>query len=406
MASRVIGLRRAAAAAVALGCALSALVACGPAEKEQPEARPSGDGATTAAADHHGVTPAMALPLRPGEHRMTLTMPEAYTPSAPNGIGTDDYRCFLLDPHLTKPRYLTGTNVLPGNPTVVHHVILFKVSPDQVAEAQTKDDVSSGEGWTCFGGTGLTGDFSNVDDANWLGAWAPGGKESVTRPGYGVKLEPGSRIIMQVHYNLLVGDEPDTSSTQLRWRPDDADLTPIHTMLLPAPVELPCRPAHDQSPLCDRDNAVADVQARFGPAGNTANVLYLLCGGEPHPSEVTSCTRPVRQGMTILGVAGHMHLLGRRISIDINPGTPQAKRILDIPIWDFDNQGSHPIPPVHLDPGDTVKVTCKHVQWLRDRLPSFKGQPERYVVWGEGTTDEMCLGMLQVSYDSETVSGS
>ena len=44
-----------------------------------------------------------------------------------------------------------------------------------------------------------------------------------------------------------------------------------------------------------------------------------------------------------------------------------------------------------------VQVTCRHVQWLRDRLPSFEGQPDRYVVWGEGTTDEMCLGMLQVT---------
>ena len=396
------GLRRAVAASISLGFALTALTACGPADEGQPDAAPSSTpGGATAPADDHAVTPAKKVPLRTGEHRMSLTMPEAYTPSAPNGIGTDDYRCFLLDPHLTKPRYLTGTNVLPGNPTVVHHVILFKVTPDQVAEAQMKDDVSSGEGWTCFGGTGLRGDFSNVDDANWLGAWAPGGKESVTRPGYGVELEPGSRIIMQVHYNLLAGDEPDTSSTELRWRPESADLTPIHTLLLPAPVELPCRPGHDQSPLCDRDNAVADVQARFGPAGNTANVLYLLCGGEPRPSEVTSCTRGVHQGMTILGAAAHMHLLGRKISIEINPGTPEAKRILNIPIWDFDNQGAHPIPPVHLDPGDQVKVTCKHVQWLRDRLPSFKGQPERYVVWGEGTTDEMCLGMLQVAYDSE-----
>ena len=42
-------------------------------------------------------------------------------------------------------------------------------------------------------------------------------------------------------------------------------------------------------------------------------------------------------------------------------------------------------------------MTCKHVQWLRDRLPAFEGQPDRYVVWGEGTTDEMCLGILQVT---------
>jgi hypothetical protein len=30
-------------------------------------------------------------------------------------------------------------------------------------------------------------------------------------------------------------------------------------------------------------------------------------------------------------------------------------------------------------------------------LPAFKGQQERYVVWGEGTTDEMCLGIVMVT---------
>ena len=44
-----------------------------------------------------------------------------------------------------------------------------------------------------------------------------------------------------------------------------------------------------------------------------------------------------------------MHLLGRSIKIEVNPGTPRAKTVLDIPIWDFDNQGSKPVKPVHLD---------------------------------------------------------
>ena len=47
--------------------------------------------------------------------------------------------------------------------------------------------------------------------------------------------------------------------------------------------------------------------------------------------------------------------------------------------------------------GDTVRVTCRHDQSLRDLLPAFEGQQERYVVWGEGTTDEMCLGLLMVT---------
>ncbi|MEP9361383.1 hypothetical protein ABLE68_00360 [Nocardioides sp. CN2-186] len=345
------------------------------------------------------IPPSKHLPLRTGEKRMTLTMPAAYTPSAPTGNGTDDYRCFLLDPKLDKDVWLTGSNVLPGNPSVVHHVILFRVPPEKVGEAEAKDASEDGEGWTCFGGTGLAGDFSNTDDASWLAAWAPGGDETKTRDGYGVPLQAGSRIVMQVHYNLLKGSSPDVSSTELRWMPGDKDLTALHTYLMPAPVEMPCRPDHDESPLCDRDASMADVISRFGDVGNTNTWLHLLCGTEVKASNTSSCTRTIGQPMTILGVAGHMHLLGRSIKIEVNPDTPDAKTILDIPVWDFDNQGTKPIDPVHLDPFDTVRVTCKHVQWLRDVLPSFQGIPDKYVVWGEGTTDEMCLGMLQVAYD-------
>jgi hypothetical protein len=342
------------------------------------------------------------LPLRAGERRMTLTMPSAYTPSAPTGVGTDDYRCFLLDPGLTKDVWLTGSHVLPGNPQVVHHVILFRVRPEQVAEADQKDAQSDDEGWTCFGGTGLEGDFARIDDAPWLAAWAPGGDETKVRQGYGVRLEAGSRIIMQVHYNLLKGAAPDVSSTQLRWMRGSRRLTPLHTFLMPAPVELPCRPGHDDGPLCDRDAAVADVMSRFGGAGNTNSALHFLCGTKVVASRTTTCTRTLPRGMTILGVAGHMHLLGRRIKIEVNPGTPKARTILDIPIWDFDNQGTKPLKaPLHLDAWDKVKVTCTHQQWLRDRLPAFEGQEERYVIWAEGSTDEMCLGTLQVAFDDD-----
>jgi hypothetical protein len=341
------------------------------------------------------------LPLREGEQRMTLTMPETYTPSAPYGSGTDDYRCFLLDPQLDQDVWLTGSNVLPGNPDVVHHVILFKLSPDDVKAAEAKDAASGDPGWTCFGGTGIAGEFGDLDDANWLAAWAPGGDETKTRDDYGVRLEAGSRIVMQVHYNLLKGAAPDQSATQLRWMPGSTDLTALHTFLMPAPVELPCRADHSDGPLCDRDAAAIDVKKRFGAAGNTNTLLHFLCGTEIEPSETTTCTRPINRGMTILGVAGHMHLLGRKITIEVNPGTDREKTILRIPVWDFDDQGSKPVDPVHLDPGDTVRVTCQHQQWLRDKLPAFETQREdRYVMWAEGSTDEMCLGMLSVAYDS------
>ena len=366
---------------------------------DQPaEAEDGQDSAQAEQSGHsgHEAKPAKSRQLRPGETRTTIAMPGAYTPSAPYGTGTDDYRCFLLDPELDQDAWLTGTQVLPGNPDVVHHVILFQVPPGQVAAAEAKDAAEEDEGWTCFGGSGLDR-FQDVDRSSWIGAWAPGSEESVTKPGYGVRHRAGSRIVMQVHYNLLAGQEPDTSSAQLRLAPGTRDYEALSTMLLPAPVELPCRPRHSDGELCDRDAAVADVKERFGAEGNTADLLHLLCGGEPRAGEVQSCVRTLSEPMTIHGVAGHMHLLGRSIKIEVDPGTPRARTILDIPVWDFDDQGSRPIAPIHLEPFEQVKVTCRHVQWLRDKLPSFQGQPDRYVVWGEGTTDEMCLGMLQVT---------
>ncbi len=383
---------------VAVAAALL-LLATGCTAPDAPSSAP--DPAPTSTPTHHepAAEPVPVRPLRRGETRTTLAMDEPYTPSAPTGVGTDDYRCFLLDPELARDSYLTGTQVLPGNPQVVHHVILFRVGPDDVAEAEQVDAASDGPGWTCFGGTGLAGDFADIDDANWLGAWAPGGSETVTRKGYGVDLPAGSRIVMQVHYNLLAGASPDTSATQLRLRPRTPGITPLHTYLLPAPVELPCRPAHDDGPLCDRAAAVADVRARFGAGpGAMADVLHLLCASTPKPTSTSSCTRTIGRPMTILGVAGHMHLLGRRITVEVDPGTPQARTVLDIEPWDFDDQGSRAIDPVDLEPFDTVKVTCRHAQWPRDLLPSFEDQEEKYVVWGEGTTDEMCLGILSVAF--------
>jgi hypothetical protein len=93
-----------------------------------------------------------------------------------------------------------------------------------------------------------------------------------------------------------------------------------------------------------------------------------------------------------------MHLLGRSLTVTVNEGRADERTVLDIPVWNFDDQGSRAVTPAaKVDTGDTVTVTCTHDQGLRDRLPAFEGQPERYVVWGEGTTDEMCLGIVMVT---------
>ena len=386
----------AAAAAAALllaGCSGTADDDAGQTSDHAGHDRATGSSEAPAGHEGHGTEaePVAQKPLRAGETFADLRMPEPYTPSAPTGVGTDDYRCFLLDPKLAEDAFLTGLDVLPGNPAVVHHVIMFLVPPEEVANARATDAATPGEGWTCFGGSGLGGPGESLDSAPWIGAWAPGGGGTVHHKGFGIPLAAGTQVIMQVHYNLLAGAEPDTSAARLRLAPGTARMKSLETVLLPAPVELPCRPG-TTGRLCNRDEAVKDVKARFGEGpGSQGDLLHLLCGANP-VGPVQTCARPATRAMTIRAAAGHMHLLGRSISIAVN-----GRKVLDIPVWDFDDQKSRPVKPVKVKPGDTLTVTCRHDQSLRDRLPAFEGQRERYVVWGEGTTDEMCLGILLVT---------
>ena len=347
--------------------------------------------------------------VRDGESLLDLRMPTAYKPSAPTGV-TDDYRCFLLDPKQSADMSVTSARIEPGQPKIVHHVILFRVAPGQVAAAKRLDGTESGPGWSCFGGTGLpaadsVGSFvDSLNDANWVAAWAPGWGGNRLPNGTGVPLAAGSQIVMQVHYNLLNGRSPDRSRALLTVAPASAELTPLKTMLLPGPVELACAKG-EAGRLCDRNEALFELSRKYGsgaafvPAG-----LLILCRGNaanPKPSAVSTCDRRITTPTTIHVAAGHMHLLGAAVRIELNPGTSRAQVLLDIPGWDFHWQNAYTLArAVKADAGDVVRVTCRHDVSKRVHAAHTGAaipQKPRYILWGEGTTDEMCLGILQVT---------
>jgi hypothetical protein len=166
-------------------------------------------------------------------------------------------------------------------------------------------------------------------------------------------------------------------------------------------VELPCAPA-ETGPLCDRTAALFDQIRKYGQdAGLIPVGLLLYCGknaASPPAGPVTSCIDRFEGPATIHSVAGHMHLLGRSIRIELNPGTPRARILLDIPRWDFHWQASYLLAaPVRVEARDVIRVTCRHDAGLRKTLTPAAARTPRYTLWGEGTTDEMCLGIVQVT---------
>jgi hypothetical protein len=336
---------------------------------------------------------------------LTLEMPVSYTPHAVEGA-TDDYHCFVLQPNLRQNEFVTSVQIQPGAPSIVHHVILFRETGMAAAAALSRNRSSAGKGWSCFGGTGLPGEGDDLMNAPWLGAWVPGKTSTAMPAGTGVPLPRGSVIVMQVHYNLLHGAKPDRSKAVLGLRPATTHLTPLRTMLLPAPVELPC-PRGTTGPQCNRAVELRAEIQKYGPdeAGTVAGLLFL-CGRFSPGSAVppadptritTSCDRRLTAPITLYGVAGHMHTRGRDIRLVLDPGTSQQRTLLHIPRWSFHWQDAYLLEkPLHLRAGDVLRVQCRFDNTIGAQ-PSINGVhlKPRYVLWGEGTTDEMCLGLAE-----------
>jgi hypothetical protein len=327
-----------------------------------------------------------------------LRQASAYTPHAPRGA-TDDYHCTLLDPHVSTNSYIISSQFFPGS-VEDHHAILFLVPPALAPAAEAAN--VGGQGWSCFGespipGTGL-GQISNTP---WLSAWSPGHGADNLPKDTGIYLPKGSLVVMQVHYNLLAGDKPVKNSLALHTVPATTPLLPLHLGLMPAPPDIPC--ASDVSgPLCNRAASLANLGQRFGASAVAfVNGLESICGrnpADPPAGDTTSCNWPVGENGYIVRVGAHMHLLGVSFKMILNPGTPNAKTILSVPDYNFHYQKAYNLAtPVAVTSGDTVQVQCTYNPNLAQEQPLLRSVAPHFVTWGDGSSDEMCLGLMWTS---------
>ena len=327
-----------------------------------------------------------------------LHQAKAYTPHAPPGA-TDDYHCTLMDPHVTTNSYIISSHFYPGS-AEDHHSILFLVPPNLAPAAEAAN--VGGNGWACFGETPIpnTG-LGQISNTPWLSAWAPGHGADVLPKDTGIYLPAGSLVVMQVHYNLLVGDKPVKNSLALYTVPATTPLLPLRLDLMPAPPDIPCAPGVT-GPLCNRAAELANLGQRFGQSAvGFVNAIESICGrnpADPPVGDTTSCNWPVGVNGYIVRVGAHMHLLGVSFKMILNPGTPGAKTILNVPDYNFHYQKAYNLAtPVPVTPGDTVQVQCTYNPALAQEQPLLRKVAPHFVTWGDGSADEMCLGLMWTS---------
>jgi hypothetical protein len=314
-----------------------------------------------AARVHDGQMPPRSLPRMPDETAramvewascgaQTVTEQEGLTSSArpwvapveaPEGLETieltadefevgpdvrDLYQCFVFDVPGTEDRFIRRFEMIFDRTEVLHHLVLLR---DTDGTAPTED-------YECIG--------SMPEGSQYLYAWAPG-QGAVQFPDGGLRLRPGERYVMQLHYNngAALPDVRDSSGVRLYVAPPEGE---EYGMLAIGPLNF-------------------SVPAR----GEETVGSY--------------CT--VREASRILGGMPHMHEVGSAFREHVERAAGGRDTVVELTGWDFHSQLFYET-PVSLSPGDRIYTEC-----------SFVNPRSEVVRTGPRTEDEMCFHFAYIT---------
>jgi hypothetical protein len=293
-------------------------------------------------------TPPMA-PMYDGTE--IITSPDLVIEMQPftNFENTEDlYQCFVVPSGLTEEMFIGGFEVIPGNPEMVHHLLVFADTSNIPAQLDAADP---NPGYTGFGGTGS-------ESSQLIGLWVPGEQTFFYPANMGVKLLPGTNIILQLHYPGGTGGQVDQT-------------------------------------IINFDLFVGDSFTREVSFSSVLEDSYTLTDGPLiiPPNEVSSFHNEFQVpnvDVTLLAVGPHMHLLGKSIkSFAITP-TNETVPLFDIPEWDFHYQGFYQFrQPIKIPANSTLYGEASYDNTASN--PNQPSDPPQWVFLGEATTDEMFL---------------
>jgi hypothetical protein len=284
---------------------------------------------------------------------LELPMPAAYTPSDADG---DEVRCFVIDWPEAQQRFITGLDVRPGDPDIVHHAIVYAVPPAKAAVYEALADADDAPGWSCPGGLAEGGDTV-------VGGWVPGSRGYDFPNDIGRGVAPDSKIILSVHYRFAPAT-PGSDQTAIALRLDDAVDREIQGLAVYNPAWLIGKtmkiPAGDP-----------DVRFTYGydPAAYTGGAALIH------------------------NVSLHMHERGASGSLAIERADGSVDCLLNIADWDYDWQGDYWLAdPVELRTGDRLKVECHFDNSASNQPP---GEEPQELWWGDDL--EMCIATVLVT---------
>ncbi len=267
----------------------------------------------------------------------------------------DEYRCFSIPSGLPEKKFAEAIEIIPGNGSIVHHVLVFYDTTGQCAQNDLNDPLP---GYTCFGGSGC-------GNSRLIGLWVPGSSPHLYPQGMGIELNANGHFVLQIHYAPGSQGQKDSTKINIKFTPNNF----VRPIFISPPLD------HIQS-------------LTNGP---------LIIPADTTITFYSQYTIPLN--VSVLAIGPHMHLIGSSIkSYAFAPGAPNDTiRLINIPKWDFHWQGMYFFPKVKkVVNGTSLRGEAYYDNTLNN--PFQPNNPPQLVTLGEGTGNEMMLIYFVYTY--------
>lgn len=321
---------------------------------------------------------AAPVPAAQVDYNLRVQINEPYTPTQ----YPDEYRCLLIDWPLEETVFVDAVTVVPDAKAQVHHVFAVIADPDVLPVIEAADGADGKPGFPCLGAPSPEGALL---PPRTLSVWAPGITGGFLPEGTGVRVEPGSKIIMQMHYNTInSAPMPDQSSLDIHYV-SEVEREAVTIFFL----DLDWYPSGGM-PI---------------PAGDP-NVTVQYTGNFDWPMRFVGAEDAgviAEEPFALHSAFMHQHVLGKAQSIELIREDGTEIMLVDIRDWDFDWQDEYFFEEeIIVYPGDQFRLTCT---WdnspEKQQFIDGKQIEPRYTEFGEGTTDEMCVNYFYVTRANE-----
>ena len=247
--------------------------------------------------------------------------------------GVVEYQRFVVDPGFTEDKWVQAMECLPGNPAVVHHIIVYVIPP----------------GVTPSGQAGRL-------QTNWLGAFAPGVRPAMLPEGLGRYIQAGSKLLFEMHYTPNGTAQSDLSSVGFVW--------------------------------ADPKTVRKEVAVQ-----NAGNFTFKI---PPHdPNYEVEAEYIFRKDSLLLSVSPHTHVRGKDFRYDLIYPDGKRETVLWVPNYDFGWQTTYMLAEPKQVPRGSKLYCVAHYDNSEDNYNN--PDPTKEVSWGEQTWEEMMFGWFEMA---------